>query len=309
MLPIEDQKYNKIVYKVEKNEEGMTLKSLLKKQWEVSSRLMSRLKKDKRVTINSKWAPYHQILQKNDLLVLNMEEESCDFTPINIPLNIIYEDFDVLVINKPPGMLTHPTAATREGTLANAVMNYMNNRGECYKIRFVNRLDMDTSGAMILAKNSFAHQQLAAQLQSKMVKKYLAFVLGRVDKSYQKVEAPIYRPETIPENEPPRRVVDSRGKMAVSHLEKVEVYSKASLIRIKIDTGRTHQIRVHAHHIGHPIIGDEFYEPDQPNRIKRQALHAERIIFDHPRTKEEIECNAELPDDLIELKRLLEKEI
>ncbi|RQD67909.1 MAG: RluA family pseudouridine synthase [Tindallia sp. MSAO_Bac2] len=298
MLLKEEQKYNRIVYHIEKEEDGLTLKTVLQKRWGISGRLMTRFKKEKGVEINGHWAPFHQKVKEKDRLILNMEENGCEFEAENLPVEVIYEDFDVLVVNKQPGMLTHPTMKIREGTLANAVMQYMSDNQERYKIRFVNRLDMDTSGAMILAKNAFAHQQLAEQLQSSMIKEYLVFVVGQFKEPYRKIEAAIYRPENIPDGKPPRRVVDKRGKMAVSHLKRQEVYSKASLLSVKIDTGRTHQIRVHMNYLGHPVIGDTFYEPEQTNRIERQALHAEAVTFIQPRTKEEITCRADMPEDL-----------
>lgn len=302
MIYKKEQKYNQILYHVDLESAGKTIKSVLRKQWGVSGRLMTRIKKEKGITVNGRWAPFHQVLQEFDELRLNMMEESCEFEAESIPITVLYEDFDVLVVNKPPNMLTHPTVNIRKGTLANAVMHYMHNAGECYKIRFVNRLDMDTSGAMILAKNAFAHQQLAEQLSSTMKKEYLVFVLGRVKDMKKSIKAPIYRPEIIPEGEPPRRIVDDRGKMAVSHLERLEMFPEASLLRVKIDTGRTHQIRVHMQYLGHPVIGDVFYEPNQPQRIHRQALHAEAITFTQPRTDEKITCRAELPEDLSELR-------
>ncbi len=308
MLLKEEQKYNQIIYHVESVDTGKTIKAILRKQWGVSGRLMTRIKKEKGITVNGTWAPFHQVLQEADQMVLNMAEESCEFEAENIPITVLYEDFDVLVVNKPPGMLTHPTVNIRRGTLANAVMQYMIDSKECYKIRFVNRLDMDTSGAMILAKNPFAHQQLAEQLSTTMEKEYLVFTLGQVNERKMSIQAPIYRPETIPEGEPPRRIVDERGKMAVSHFERLEVFPGASLLRIKIDTGRTHQIRVHMHYLGHSVIGDTFYEPDQPYRIRRQALHAEAITFIQPRTGEKIICRAKLPQDLKDLKTRLKKE-
>jgi len=308
MLFKKEQKYNQIIYHADSEDAGKTLKSILRKQWGVSARLMTRAKKEKGVTVNGRWAPFYQVLQEGDQLVLDMTEESCEFEAEHIPIAVLYEDFDVLVVNKPPGMLTHPTVNIRRGTLANAVMQYMIDSNECYKIRFVNRLDMDTSGAMILAKNAFAHQQLAEQLSTTMEKEYLVFTLGQVNETKRSIEAPIYRPETIPEGEPPRRIVDKRGKMAVSHFERLEVFPRASLLRIKIDTGRTHQIRVHMHYLGHSVIGDSFYEPDQPHRIHRQALHAEAITFTQPRTNEKVKTRAELPEDLKELKIRLKAE-
>ncbi|MDW7672596.1 MAG: RluA family pseudouridine synthase, partial [Bacillota bacterium] len=159
---------------------------------------------------------------------------------------------------------------------------------------------------MILAKNAFSHHALMLQMQEdQMVKTYRVFVWGQVKTYRGTIDAPIYRQEDLPENEPPLRIVDSRGKAAVSHYEVEAVYPEASLVKITLETGRTHQIRVHMKHLGHPVIGDDFYEPNQPCLIGRQALHAAETSFIQPRFGNRINITAGFPEDLLQLERLL----
>jgi 23S rRNA pseudouridine1911/1915/1917 synthase len=182
----------------------------------------------------------------------------------------------------------------------------MQEQRETYKVRFVNRLDMDTSGVMILAKNAFSHHALMLQMkEDQMVKTYRVFVWGQVKASRGTIDAPIYRQQDLPENEPPLRIVDSRGKAAVSHYEVESVYPEASLVKITLETGRTHQIRVHMKHLGYPVIGDDFYEPSQPRLIGRQALHAAETSFIQPRFGNRISITAGFPEDLLQLEQLL----
>ena len=309
LIYLENQTHYRIVAEIETCEDGKTVRQVLKNQWPISGRMMTRLKKENGVYLNGEWSPFHQPVRAGDRLVLEMEEEACEFEPEFVMFQVLYEDADVLVVNKPPGLVTHPTIRVREGTLANGIMVHMKQRKEIYKVRFVNRLDMDTSGVMIVAKNAFSHHILVTQMKRmEMTKVYRVFVRGRLERQQGSIDAPVYRPETIPEGEPPRRVVDERGKEARTHFWLEERFFRASLVRVVIETGRTHQIRVHMKHMGHPVIGDTFYEPDQPMLIPRQALHASAITFVQPRTGEEITVKAPFPEDLERLYNDLAKE-
>ncbi|WP_283407638.1 RluA family pseudouridine synthase [Anoxynatronum buryatiense] len=302
----EEQRHHQIKVHIEHKEAGETIRQFLKRQWQVSGRLLTRLKKEASVLLNGEWAPFHTRLNEGDCLVLEMEEEPCEFSPNPINFGVVYEDEDLLVVNKPPGLLTHPTTRERTDTLANAVTHYMMQRNETYKVRFVNRLDMDTSGVMILAKNAFSHHHLMLQMQQDfMIKTYRVFVWGKMVHDEGTIDAPIYRPENIPAEEPPRRVVDPRGKSAISHYLVEQRYKEASLVKVTIETGRTHQIRVHMKHLGHPVIGDTFYEPSQPVLIDRQALHAAETEFRQPRFGTVLQHEAEFPDDMKQLEKLL----
>jgi len=305
----EEQLHHQIKVHIEGQEAGETIRQFLKCQWQVSGRLLTRLKKETGVMLNGEWAPFHTQLKEGDCLVLEMEEEPCEFAPKSIDFGVVYEDEDLLVVNKPPGLLTHPTSKERTDTLANAVTHYMLKRNERYKVRFVNRLDMDTSGVMILAKNAFSHHRLMLQMQQdQMIKTYRVFVWGRVESHEGTIDAPIYRPEDIPAEEPPRRVVDPRGKQAISHYQVERRYRDASLVKVTIETGRTHQIRVHMKHLGHPVIGDVFYEPTRPALIERQALHAAETAFHQPRFGAAIQLTADFPQDMKVLEKMLETE-
>jgi 23S rRNA pseudouridine1911/1915/1917 synthase len=308
MINPEQQSHDKISYCVEPEDQGHTIKQFLRKKWHISGRLLSKLKKEAGVSVNGMWSPFHAKLREGDILLLNMEEEACNFEPQDLPFEILYEDEDVLVVNKPPGILTHPSTNKRDGTLANAITHHMVSRNEIYKVRFANRLDMDTSGVMIVAKNAFSHHLLMLQMnQNQMVKTYRAFVCGCLKISEGEIDAPVYRQENLPDDEPPRRIVDQRGKHAVSRFWVEKMYKQASLLRLVIETGRTHQIRVHMNHIGHPVIGDTFYAPGQVELIGRQALHAAEIEFNQPRYGKRIHVTAGFPEDLLELERKLEK--
>lgn len=303
-----EQACDKIVIHLEETEAGLTVKEFLRKQWQVSGRLLTRLKKEETVHLNGRWAPFHQKLAAGDVLQLGMAEEACDFVSQPLAFEVVYEDMDVMVVNKPPSMLTHPTVNLRKDTLANGLMNYMMERGEKYKVRFVNRLDMDTSGVMIIAKNAFSHHSLMLQMkEDQTIKTYRVLVWGRLSEDEGTIDAPIYRQEDLPADEPPRRIVDLRGKRAISHFQVEERYTNASLVRVTIETGRTHQIRVHMKHLGHPVIGDYFYEPDQPRLIERQALHAAETSFYQPRRGHLIQVTAGLPEDLVALQQRLKE--
>lgn len=306
ILKPEEQSWDKITFRLDEAEEGMTIRQLLRDHWQISGRLLARLKKEEGVRINGQWAPFHQKTVPGDCLELIMEEETCDFLSQTLPFHVLYEDMDVLVVNKPPRMLTHPTTTIREGTLANGVMAYMQEKRERYKIRFVNRLDMDTSGVMIIAKNAFSHHALMLQMKAdQMEKTYRVFVWGKLTSDAGTIDAPVYRQEDLPAGEPPRRIVDPRGKSAVSHYQVEAIYPEASLVKVIIETGRTHQIRVHMKHVGCPVIGDDFYEPGQPDVINRQALHAAETSFIQPRFGNRIRVIAGFPEDLKELQKML----
>lgn len=195
-------------------------------------------------------------------------------------------------------MVVHPTKSHFDGTLANAISYHIDRRGEGPRIRFVNRLDMNTSGLVVVAKNSYAHHKLSLDMgQDNVYKEYLAIVEGIISEDSGVLDFPIYR-ET---EDSISRVVDPRGQRSITHFRTLQRLDGASLLSLRLETGRTHQIRVHLSHTGHPIIGDDLYgKPDSP-LISRQALHAYRIGFDQPRFGDRIELTADLPQDMVEL--------
>ena len=217
-------------------------------------------------------------------------------------IDIVYEDEDILVVNKIPFMVVHPTKSYQSGTLANGVINYFNESNQNCIVRLVSRLDMNTSGLIIIAKNQFSHGMLSKEMsENKVGKRYLAIVHGHLKEKSGTIDLPIYRPEGIEMGT--RRVIDERGQRSITHYKVVESFGDSDLVECKLETGRTHQIRVHLSHLGHPIYGDVLYGngDEEMDLIKRQALHAYRLDFASPRTGEILSLKADLPDDMKEL--------
>ncbi|MBZ0069556.1 MAG: 23S rRNA pseudouridine(1911/1915/1917) synthase RluD [Thiobacillus sp.] len=219
-------------------------------------------------------------------------------TPEAIPLDIVFQDSMLMVVNKPVGLVVHPGSGNRHGTLLNALLHWVPQVAELPRAGIVHRLDKDTSGLLVVAKTLKAHTDLVRQLQARTVKReYLALVYGEVDRG-GKVDAPLARD---PHNRT-KRCVHSMGKQAVTHYEVVERFPAGlSLLRCKLETGRTHQIRVHMQHIGHPLVGEQVYSSSRRSHMKipfpRQALHAERLGLIHPVTQEYMQWECDLPAD------------
>lgn len=221
--------------------------------------------------------------------------------PEAIPLDVVFEDSMLLVINKPVGLVVHPGSGNRHGTLLNALLHWVPQVAELPRAGIVHRLDKDTSGLMVVAKTLKAHTDLVRQLQARTAKReYLALVYGEVDRSGT-VDAPLARD---PHNRT-KRGVHSMGKTAITHYEVVERFPGIALLRCKLETGRTHQIRVHMQHIGHPLVGEQVYSASRRSHRKipfpRQALHAERLGLIHPVTQEAVQWECPLPADFAEL--------
>jgi 23S rRNA pseudouridine1911/1915/1917 synthase len=221
--------------------------------------------------------------------------------PEAIPLNVVFEDPVLMVINKPVGLVVHPGSGNRNGTLLNALLHWVPQVAELPRAGIVHRLDKDTSGLMVVAKTLTSHTDLVRQLQARTVKReYLALVYGEIDRPGT-VNAPLARD---PYNRT-KRTVHSQGKEAVTHYEVVERFPGLTLLRCKLETGRTHQIRVHMQHIGHPLVGEQVYGASRrgPQRIQfpRQALHAERLGLIHPVTQEFMHWECPLPPDFASL--------
>lgn len=267
----------------------------------ISGRLFRRLYKEKKLYVNGKFQRKSLNLSKGDIVSLFMGDESEDIHPEPIDLNIVYEDFDLFILNKGPNIVVHPTKSHQTNTLSNGIAYYFLNKGIKKKIRFVNRLDMDTTGLLIVAKNSFAHQQMALQFENNTVeKKYLAITKGIMENDYGTIDLPIGREE---ERSIRKTVVDD-GQDALTTYKVIERYKEATLVEVQIHTGRSHQIRVHLNHIGHPIIGDTLYDEASPY-IGRQALHSYYLKAIQPRTKEIMEFRASLPEDMKQLINLM----
>ncbi len=275
-----------------------TVKQVLKEEFSISERLIIKLKASKQIYLNNKATFVNQKLQIGDIICCNLDfEESCDnIVPIKIELDILYEDNALLIVNKPPFMPVHPSMDHYEDSLSNGIKYYFNSIGLKRKIRPVNRLDKNTSGIVIFAKNEYIQECLVKQMKTNIFeKKYIALVDGIIDKE-QIIEAPIARKQdSIIE-----RCVDISGDDAITVIKPLKSFENYTLIECILKTGRTHQIRVHTSYIGHPILGDDLYGR-KSDKIYRQALHAYKIRFIHPITKKEIEIESKIPKDIEEL--------
>ncbi|SFI91884.1 23S rRNA pseudouridine1911/1915/1917 synthase [Terrisporobacter glycolicus] len=296
MFRKEDQKYNIISYINE--DENLTLKEVLLDKLNFSVRSLSKMKRYKTVKVNNEYIRPGDKINKGDLIEVKIEEEMADFKPQDLKLPILYDDFDIIMVNKPPFMVVHPTKSHFENTIANGVTHYVVEKSENVKIRFVNRLDMNTSGLVIVAKNPYAQFVLSSDMkEDKVEKMYIAVVKGVVKEDFGTINEPIYRPT----DDSIKRIVHEEGQPSVTHFEVVERLKDSTVLKLKLETGRTHQIRVHLNHIGHGIIGDELYGYVDENLINRQALHAFSLKFKQPRTREDLEFKAPLPKDMEEL--------
>lgn len=283
---------NVIIFNI--NESGLTIEEALKQNYGISGRLFRRLQKDKQLYLNGKATKGNVSVRKGDKVAMLMEDEVETSIPVDIPLDIIYEDYDLLILNKQPNIVVHPTKSHQDDTIANGVAYYFDRKKINKKVRFINRLDMGTSGILVIAKNSFTHQQMSKQMEEGIIeKKYLAIVDGIMEKDEDVINLPIGKEE----DEPMIRSVMKNGQDAITKYKVIKRFNKATLLEVEIETGRTHQIRVHMKHIGHPIMGDHLYnEPSE--LINRQALHAFSFKFIHPRTGEQKEIRANMPSDM-----------
>ena len=285
--------------KVSKEYEGATIREFLKEDLGLSSRLIRRSAIEKRILVNKKEVRMRYIVHSGDLVQINLQsDESQNITPEKMDLDIVYEDEDILVINKKPYMVVHPTKSYQSGTLANGVLFYFKETNQNCIVRLVSRLDMDTSGLIIIAKNQFAHMALSKEMEeNNLEKRYLAIVHGNLKEKEGTIDAPIYRPDG--EEFGTMRIVDERGQRSITHYKVIESFKDADLVECLLETGRTHQIRVHMKHLGHPIYGDTLYgfEGDE-ELIPRQALHAYGLDFKSPKTKETLSLRVKLPDDM-----------
>jgi 23S rRNA pseudouridine1911/1915/1917 synthase len=295
---------NPFVHVVAPEDDGLPLRTVLRHRMGLSRTLVIRLKrKEDGILLNGVRTPVNAKVRAGDRVEVRLPEETAGaIEPEPIPIDVLYEDDDLLVVNKPAGLVVHPTRGFHGGTLANGVIHHWRQRGLSIRFRPVHRLDRDTSGVLAIAKNAFVHERLSRQLQAGRVEKtYCAFVFGRPDPPSGIVEAPIGQSA----DRPGMRVVRPDGAPSVTRYETVESWGAVSLLRVRPVTGRTHQIRVHMRHIGHPIVGDPLYAADRPPPpgagIGRQALHAVSLGFEHPVTGRRVTFRAPLPADLVRL--------
>ncbi|MFR2787259.1 MAG: RluA family pseudouridine synthase [Clostridia bacterium] len=271
---------------------------MAEKYEDISRVAIQRLIETEKILVNGQKVKSSYKVQVNDKIT--MEEEKAveiELKAQDIPVEIIYEDGDIIVVNKPKGMVVHPANGNPDGTLVNAIMSIckdsLSGIGGEIRPGIVHRLDKDTSGILIVAKNDKAHINLSQQIKEHKVKKtYIALVKGIVKENNATINMPIGRSE----KDRKKMAVTKKGKEAITHFKVLKRYDKYTLLEINIETGRTHQIRVHLSQIGYPIVGDEVYSKGKNEwNIKGQCLHAKSLDFKHPITNEDMHLEAKIP--------------
>lgn len=264
--------------------------------------------KDDVVTVNGKAVKgNYKVKEEDEITVTIPEPEELDIQPEDLNLEIYYEDADVLVVNKPRGMVVHPAPGHTSGTLVNGLMHHCTDLSGINGVMrpgIVHRIDKDTSGLLMVAKNDMAHESLVNQLVAKTVmRRYKAIVHGVIPHDKGTIDAPIARDK----KERQSMTVDENGKNAVTHFQVLERFKEFTLVECRLETGRTHQIRVHMKYIGYPLAGDPKYGPKKTLDMNGQALHAGILGFDHPRTGEYIQFEAPIPEVFEDALNILRK--
>ena len=294
---------------VEENKQER-LDSFLAQNTEFSRSKITKLIKEGQILVNGSKVKAGYALRENDEIVIDYVEEEMKAEPENLNLDIVYEDEDVIVVNKPNGMVVHPAIGNPNGTLVNGLMYHSKNlstiNGE-FRPGIVHRIDADTTGLFMVAKNDNAHMKLAKQLEEKTAHRiYYAIVEGVINNETGTIDAPIGRDNR---DRKKMAVCEENSKHAVTHFRVIERYKRATLIELKLETGRTHQIRVHMKYIGHPVVNDPVYG----NRKmifdeSGQCLHAKELGFVHPVTNEFMKFDSDLPECFVNIMEMLKNE-
>ncbi len=289
---------NRVIdYIIDEADDGLRIEQYLRRKGYSGQNLAEIKRMPKSVLVNGEHYYMKQELNTGDHLSIHICETKCSekIPPIQIPLDIVYEDEDIIVINKPAGMPIHPSLNNYTNSMANALAWYYQEQGKPFIFRCCNRLDRDTSGLTVVAKHLVSGNILSDMVRRRDIhREYLAIVRGHVSPEAGTINAPLARkPGTIIE-----RTVDwEQGETAITHYRLVEEKNGHSLVSLRLETGRTHQIRIHMKYLGYPLIGDYLYNPDM-EYIGRQALHSHRLSFTHPITGEPMEFTAPLPKDM-----------
>lgn len=309
----------KLSYKVTNENIYKTIKEVLKLEFSMSDRLLLKLKKNQKIFLNNEINYINHIIKPGDLIEcdLDYEEDNSNIVPTYMNLSILYEDEAYLIIDKPTGIPVHPSCDHYTDSLSNGIRYYFDQIGLYKKIRPVNRLDKDTSGLVIFAKNEYIQECLIKQMKSKeFIKKYIAVIEGNLNKKEDTICLPIARKE----NSIIERCIDEKGETAITHYrvlnlkeilkvqkdndylinqdEKIRLnQKKVNVVECILETGRTHQIRVHLAYIGHPLLGDTLYG-NSSDFISRQALHCYFMSFIHPITKKKVSYQSNIPNDM-----------
>lgn len=282
-----------LIYKIE--QENCTINKILQNNLKVSSRLLYKLIKNNCIFLNGKECDTRNIALPNDVISINFdyEEDTSNIVPTKINLDIVFEDEWLLIVNKPANLATHPSILHFSDSLCNGVRFYFDSIGLKKKVRPVNRLDLNTSGLIVFAKCEYIQECLISQMKMNLFKKdYLAICDGIFKNKTGIINLPIARKE----NSIIERCISEDGQHSVTNYEVLKEFNSYSLVKCSLETGRTHQIRVHMSSIGHPLIGDSLYG-NVSNLISRQALHCYRLCFLHPILKNNLEFDSDLPDD------------
>lgn len=288
------QKYNYLVWSVEKEE---VLKKVLIEEMGISLRMISELKSRRAVNVNGTLRFNHEPVHVGEIITVDLGENRSEYGLEEGVVDVIYEDEDIVAVNKSPFIVVHPTGTHLTGTLLNYMESWFRQNGILEKVRFISRLDRDTSGILLIAKNRYAHHRMSQAHQDMMMQKtYVALIEGKMKRQEGEINAPIGRRE----NDGIKREVMEDGQTAITKYKVLKEGEKFSLVELTPVTGRTHQLRCHMAYIGYPLIGDSLYGGNM-EYMNRQALHSVTLEFFSPRKEEKIYLKAELLQDMQEL--------
>lgn len=293
-----------LIYQIRETEQGLRIEQYLRRRGYSRQNLTELKKRKDSVRLNGAGCILKETMSAGDELAVRIEETEVSerIPPTEIPINVVYEDEDLLVVNKPAGLPMHPSMKNYEYSLANALVWHYQQKGKLFVFRCANRLDKDTSGLTVVAKHMVSANILSAMgYRHEIQREYLAIVRGKVQPDSGIIDAPLSRKEgSVIE----RKIDFEHGEHAVTHYRVLEEKNGHSLVLLRLETGRTHQIRIHMKYLGFPLIGDYLYNPDM-EYISRQALHSYHLSFLHPITQEKMDFTAPLPEDM--RKVLMEK--